>query len=142
MKACVAAVALIVTMLALAVSVSAGPKGGWGKGLLSETVEFTADGEGESGNMSYCPDAAEFQFNFHGLYFADDHYYSLICYEDDPADGVLLGSAGVCQYCEDGGVHIKDTWESWPGIEAATIILVDEESVVYLTSTTTVDLSG
>ena len=143
MRVCIAAVALVTMMLALSASVSASPKGTWGKGVLSETVEFTASDPALSGYMYYCPDSVEFIFDFHGYGFTEDVKYSLICYEDDPAESFELGSGRICKNCPTGdGIHIKDILTSWPGMSDATICLVDNKSVVFLTSTDTFDLSG
>lgn len=142
MKACIIAVALAVAMLALAPLASAGPNGGWGKGLLSATVDFDANVVGVSGYMYYCPDATEFIFDFHGYGFTDDVTYDLICYEDTPDEYTLLGSAGICLECPTGdGVHIKGTLTQWPEMDDATVCLVSG-STVYLTSSESVDLSG
>ena len=146
MRACIAAVALVAMMLALASSVSAGSNGKWGKGLLSEQVEFEPTSDPAlSGDMNYCPDSGEFIFDFHAQGFTNDVKYSLICYNDDSEIPFLLGYGRICSSPEcpdEDGIHIRDTLASWPGIIDATICLVDNKDNVYLTSIGTFDLSG
>ena len=120
-------IAVIAGMLAIAPLASAGPNGGWGKGLLSETLLFyVGTAEEADGFMYWNPDGAEFKYDFHGYYLESGVVYYLICYEgepdDEPAEFVELGWCPVCDY---GGVHIKGVMP-WPGLEDATVCLVPE----------------
>ena len=116
--------AVIAVMLAIAPMVSAGPKGGWGKGLLSETLLFTA--EEAYGYMYWNPYGSDFQYDFHGRCLEAGVVYYLICYEGDPgAEPAVFLELGWCPVCAKGGVHIKGVM-SWPGLDDATVCLVPE----------------
>lgn len=106
-------------------AVLAGPNGGWGKGLLSETLLFYVDdSDVASGYMYWSPETADLQYDFHGYYLDVGTTYHLIAYEgspeDEPGDFTPLGSAVACDYL---GVHIKGTVE-WPDLVDATVCLV------------------
>ncbi len=122
--------ALIAGVLSIAPAVSAGQNGGWGKGLLSETLLFYVDSTGDpAGYMYWNPDGSEFQYDFHGYSLVAGTVYYLICYEgeplDEPAEFVDLG---WCPACVEGGVHIKGEM-AWPGLEDATVCLVPESYI-------------
>ena len=133
-------------MMAFASTASAGPNGGWGKGLLSVYVPFNSDNSDYTGYMNYCPDSTEFIFDFHAFGVPDGMEYTLICYQDLPEDPFPLGTPRTGQYVCTDGIHIKDTLLSWPGMNSATVLLVSgdldpDDWTVYMTATN-VDLSG
>ncbi len=127
------AAGLIATVLICAPLVAAkGPGGGWGKGLLSESVTFTVEEPtGAEGDMFWSPDVTEvFVFDFHGLYLEEDTLYYLIYYytadEDGPDEYEILGSMDT-EYCEIGtGVHVKGTADPPPVLTGLTFCLVPE----------------
>lgn len=126
MRKCLMASAVLVAAVMMAPVVSAGPGGGWGKGLLSETLEFCV---GESnvpdGFMYWSPETGDFIYDFHGYYLDVGVVYYLIAFEGDPSvapdDYVLLGAREACDL---NGVHIKGIISPWPGLLAATVCLV------------------
>jgi len=128
----VIAVALVAGVLAVAPLVSAGQNGGWGKGLLSDTLLFSVDSAAEpAGYMYWSPDTPDFKYDFHGYYLDVGTVYYLICYEGEPLDEPTGGfvDLGWCPACSEGGVHIKGEI-AWPGFEDATVCLVPE-SYIY-----------
>jgi len=147
----VIAVALVAGVLAIAPLVSAGQNGGWGKGLLSNTLLFHVDSADEpAGYMYWSPDTPDFKYDFHGYYLDVGTVYYLICYAgeplDEPDNPVDLG---WCPACSEGGVHIKGEI-TWPELEDATICLVPESymdgsedwnSSEYQISEDTIDLN-
>jgi len=127
LRKCLIALALLVSVLMMAPAVSAGPNGGWGKGLLSETLMFYVDdSDVVSGYMYWSPETALFQYDFHGYYLDAGTTYHLIAFEGDAEDGpgdyVSLGSVMACEYL---GVHIKGAI-AWPCFTEATVCLVPE----------------
>lgn len=110
------------------IAYAGGPNGGWGKGLLSETLMFyEGSAEVADGYMYWNPDSADFIYDFHGYYLDDGTVYSLICYEQAGAEGPeefsVIGSASVCINIEMLGVHIKGVIDS-PTLDGATFCLV------------------
>ena len=147
---------IIAAVLMCAPVVAAGgPNGGWGKGLLSETLLlYEGSAEVADGFFYWSPDTADFIYDFHGYYLDQGTVYYLICFEEAGEDGpevfLELGSANVCTNIEMLGVHIKGVMD-WPMLEDATVCLVPEswERVggtepwtpgEYLISSETVDL--
>lgn len=133
MKKYLIASAVIVALLMLAPAVSAGGKGGWGKGSLSETLLFYVDdSDVPAGYMYWSPETADFIFDFHGYELDIGTYYYLIAYEgepgDEPASFLLLGWKVAC--VEYSGVHIKGA-VPWPNLEDATLCLVPETYVGF-----------
>lgn len=127
MRMYVMALAAVVAVLMLAPAVSAGPNGGWGKGLLSETMLFyVGDSDTPSGYMYWNPETDDFKYDFHGYDLAAGAVYYLIAFEgqpdETPDDYVVLGQATACDYL---GVHIKGII-AWPGLADATVCLVPD----------------
>lgn len=127
LKKYVIALVMLVAMFMLAPAVSAGPNGGWGKGLLSETLEFcVGDSNVPSGFMYWSPETADFMYDFHGYYLDASTCYYLIAYggspDDEPTEPLELGSMVVCEYL---GVHIKGAID-WPDLTGATVCLVPD----------------
>lgn len=133
MKKYLIASAALVSLLMLAPAVSAGgANGGWGKGLLSETMLFYVDDSVDpSGYMYWNPEAAEFVFDFHGYGVDAVVRYYLIAYEgtaaEEPVEFVVLDSRFSC---EDGNVHIKDS-VAWPYLAGAVVCLVPQTYVGF-----------
>lgn len=120
--------AVIAVMLAIAPMVSAGKNGGWGKGLLSDTLLFyVGTAEEPGGYMYWSPDTSEFKYDFHGYYLESGVVYYLICYEGEPGEEPAgFTQLGWCPACIDyEGVHIKGVMD-WPGLEDVTVCLVPE----------------
>jgi len=118
---------MLVALVMLAPAVSAGPNGGWGKGLLSETLLFcVGDSDVPSGYMYWSPETADFVYDFHGYYLDAGTVYYLIAFEGDPAEApgeyTLLGTGVACDL---NGLHIKGV-VAWPCLEAATVCLVPD----------------
>lgn len=116
----------------MAPAVMAGPNGGWGKGLLSETLLFyVGEAEELSGYMYWNPETTDFIYDFHGYYLDEGTYYYLVAFEgsaeSEPVDFVLLGSKAACEYV---GVHIKGIM-AWPDLTGATLCLVPETSSLF-----------
>ena len=127
LKKCLVAFALLIATFVLLPAVSAGPNGGWGKGLLSETLLlYVDDSDVPSGYLYWSPKTADFQYDFHGYYLDVGTTYYLIAYEglpgEEPVDYTELGSGVACEYL---GVHIKDV-VAWPHIDGATVCLVPD----------------
>ncbi|UCE81160.1 MAG: hypothetical protein JSV94_01650 [Methanobacteriota archaeon] len=133
-KKCITVAVLTATMLAMAPLVSAGPNGGWGKGLLSETplLFYVGDADDPAGYMYWYVNSEtdELKYDFHGYYLEVGMVYYLIYYDGEPGEDPddefdSLGSKVACDY---EGVHIKGV-ESWPEIDGKTICLVPESYV-------------
>ena len=150
--------AAVVALVALAPVVAAGggggPNGGWGKGLLSETLAFDCETTISTGYMYWIPEASDLIFDFHGYELEADVVYHLICFVGDegsePADFVELGAKWTCVVEDCYGVHIKGE-VPWPGLTDATVCLVPDsywqfggdaewKPGTYLVSVETVDL--
>lgn len=144
-------------MLVCAPIVSAGgPNGGWGKGLLSETLLlYEGSATVADGYLYWIPDSADFTYDFHGYYLDDGTVYYLICFEEAGDTGpevfTVIDSRLVNPDCEWDGVHIKGVTD-WPMMEDATVCLVPETwngvggsepwtPDEYLMSSETVDLN-
>ena len=146
---------IIAAVLVCAPIASAGgPNGGWGKGLLSETLPFESYATDAEGCMYWglSPDSDDVIYDFHGYYLDKDTIYYLICYEEadeliGPEEFHELGSASVCDDTVMLGVHIKGVMDSSTMI-GATVCLVPDSWAVgsgpwtpdeYLISSGTVD---
>ncbi|MCJ2532887.1 MAG: hypothetical protein LN411_03060 [Candidatus Thermoplasmatota archaeon] len=121
---------IIAAVLVCAPIASAGgPNGGWGKGLLSETLLlYEGSAEVADGYLYWIPDSADFTYDFHGYNLDDGTVYYLICFEgagdEEPEVFTVIGSASVDMCLEDAsGVHIKGVMD-WPMMDDATVCLV------------------
>lgn len=117
-------------LMILPTAFAGGPNGGWGKGLLSSTLDFyVGSAEDPTGFMYWNPVTDDFIYDFHGYYLESGTVYYLICYEEadeeGPDDFLQLGSAAVCTDPVMLGVHIKGVIE-WPSMDDVTVCLVPE----------------
>lgn len=122
---------IIAAVLVCAPIASAGgPNGGWGKGLLSETLEFYEGSAAVAdGYMFWASDTVDFIYDFHGYYLDEGVVYYLICFEqagdEEPEEFTVIGSASVCDDPLMLGVHIKGVMD-WSVMDGATVCLVPD----------------
>lgn len=120
------AAVMMASVVAIAPAVSAGGST-WGKGVLTETLEFSQGSGNAIGYLYWSPETTDFVYNFHGYYLEEDTLYTLICFEGDqePQQFLSLGAKYPCTEINE-GVHMKGIvpWPEWD--EGATICLVPD----------------